>query len=158
MTEASWQIPLVTVNQGEDGFYPGSDVGTEEDVVRGRTEKLAPWSHFIALGCGHDSWCKMEWMSLWIEDIAALRIAKVIAPNGKQAPRPVDQSQGWLGRYSASVNFSAGLMQGSHWTVQSAEVWPFAKAQCQPKDCLWFPSQRTAEAWQYAMTHDGNVP
>jgi hypothetical protein len=157
MTGASWKVPLTTVNQGEDGFYPGEDVGTEEDVVKGRSEKLAPWSHFVALGCGHDSWCKMDWVNVWIEEIAKVRIAAVITLTGKQVPRDIDQSQGWLGRYSADANVAAGG-RGSNWKVKSAEVWPYNEAPCAKKDCLWFPSKRAAETWQYAMTHEGKVP
>ncbi len=157
MSDASWKVPLTTVNQGEDGIYPGSDVGTEEDVVKGRADKLAPWSHFIALGCGHDSWCKMDWVNVWIEEIAKVRIPTVISLTGAQTPLDVDQSKGWLGRYQAEANVGANG-GGSHWKVTSAEVWSYSQAPCEKKDCIWFPSKRAAETWQYAMTHDGKLP
>ena len=140
------KIPVCGVNQGEDQFYPGSGVNTLDDIEKGRS-KLAPWTFQITVGCSHDSWCRMDWMELWIEDICKLRIPDVVSSSGPVTLKEInDYSTGWLGKLWAKDHVSSP--KGAHWRVDSVKVWQYNQCPYDPKVCFWFPSQKCAEEWK----------
>lgn len=146
-------VPVCGNNKGEDNFYPGSGVNTKDDIENGR-QKLAPWTFQISLGCGHDSWCHMDWVFTWIEEITKVRLPAKIPLNASPVLLTINETSGWLGKLYAKDNASGG----SHWSVDSARVWNYASCPFDPKTCYWFPSQRAAESWQYSMTHNNTMP
>ncbi|MFO7956866.1 MAG: hypothetical protein R6X33_07170 [Candidatus Brocadiia bacterium] len=126
--------------------------------VSARLSELG-WKWTCVLGHGEchqgNDFEAMKLQTMWLEDVADLRIKDPVAADGTVALHDIDETQSWVG-YLELLPPEWGDGGFTAWQVADAAVYPHAEAPGEgvvkfPDDrvggYVWLPSGRVARAW-----------
>lgn len=146
-------VPSLYVNQGADGFYPGSGVHVLPLALAGRAKGAIWGGIFTPPAVEHHHIFRHDFMLVWLEDVLQLRLPSVLPDGAPPTFNTIPESSGWL------VNITWHDTNGMQPVViDSVTPYKYADYPGDKSQGHWMPSQRTANAYVDYVMHDGHLP
>lgn len=147
------KVPALFINQGQDGFYPGSGTNVRTVAKAGRASGSVWGWHVTSPDVAHHVIYKHDLVIVWLEEILKRRVPANWAGDAAPQLSAIDEKDGWL--VDIKWHDTAGKQPV---IVDSVKPYKWSEAPGDKSALFWMPSERAARALVDYSLNDGRLP